>query len=488
MIQSEVRTSPLELSPEQFREAGHQLVDQIAEFLDSIRDRAVTPALSVAQVRDALQADRTLPEHGQDPVALATNAFQLLADHSLLNGHPRFWGYITSAAVPIGALGDLMAAAVNPNVGAWNLSPIATEIEAQTVRWIAEMLGYPTNCGGLFVSGGNMANIVCFLAARAAKADWDVRAEGAKPRLVSYCSSETHTWIKKAVDMAGLGTDSVRWIPADDRQRMGVQALRAQIRRDEDEGLKPFLVVGTAGSVMTGAVDPLFDLAALCKEMDLWFHVDGAYGAFAAVLPDCPKDFAALELADSIAADPHKWLYAPVEAGVALVKDEQALRGAFSYGAAYYTFGADGIDYYDLGPQNSRGFRALKVWLALQQAGRAGYEQSIGEDCRLSREMFAALGQAPGIEAVNQGLSIATFRFVPESGLSEEYLNELNRQLLTRIQHSGEAYLSNAVVGGRFLLRACIVNFRTSSADIKVLVETVSRLGRQVHGEMQAKA
>ncbi len=243
---------------------------------------------------------------------MLNHAAGLLFDHSLFNAHPRFWGYVTSSAAPIGALGELLAAAVNPNCGAWLLSPMASEIEAQTIRWIAEMLNYPTDCGGLFVSGGNMANIVCFLAARQAKAGSDVRSKGVEgARLRAYCSKETHTWIQKAADIAGLGTDSVRWIAADNEMRIDLKALRAQIRDDIAAGDKPFLVIGNAGTVSTGAMDPLPELAALCREFDLWFHVDGAYGGFAAVVPDAPAEFAGLSEADSIAVDPHKWLYAP---------------------------------------------------------------------------------------------------------------------------------------------------------------------------------
>src|SRR5579863_9633884 len=281
------RESPLAMSSAEFRAAGHQLVDRIADFIDSLPNRPVTPAESPSEVRLALGAERTLPGHGTDATRLLEHAADLLFDHSLFNSHPRFWGYITSSAAPIGALGDLLAAAVNPNVGAWLLSPMASEIEGQTIRWIAEMLGYATDCGGIFVSGGNMANIVCFLAARAAKAGSDIRSKGiGGARLRAYCSSETHTWIQKGADISGLGTDSIRWIPADEEFRMDIEMLRIRILEDIETGDKPFLVIANAGTVSTGAVDPLGCLAALCREFDLWLHVDGAYGALAAVAPD----------------------------------------------------------------------------------------------------------------------------------------------------------------------------------------------------------
>ena len=206
---SEPRISPLEMSSEEFRKLGYQLVDKLAGFLDSLPERKVTPGESPPEVRAALGAERPLPQQGADPAVLLNRAADLLIDHSLFNGHPRFWGYITSSAAPIGALGDFLAATVNQNAGAWLLSPMASEIEAQTVRWIAEMIHYPIECGGLFVSGGNMANLVCFLAARQAKAGWDLRKAGmGGSRLRVYCSKETHTWIQKAADISGLGTDA----------------------------------------------------------------------------------------------------------------------------------------------------------------------------------------------------------------------------------------------------------------------------------------
>jgi aromatic-L-amino-acid decarboxylase len=383
------RDSPLHIGPDRFRQIGHQLVDQIAALLESIPNRPVTRDESPSSIRDALGLKGRLPENGGDPGTLLATAARLVADHSLFNGHPRFFGYITSSPAPVGMLADFLASALNPNVGGWLLSPAATEIEAQTIRWIAELIGYPVGCGGLLVSGGNMANFVCFLAARAAGAGWDVRADGisdgSRPRLRCYASAETHTWIQKAADLAGIGTAGIRWIPTDRRQRMDVAQLAGRLAADKAAGDLPFIVVGTAGSVSTGAVDPLGEIGSLCREQGVWFHVDGAYGGFAAAVPDASADLRALADADSVAVDPHKWLYAPLEAGCALVRDPEALRRAFSYHPPYYHFEEQATNYVDFGPQNSRGFRALKVWLALQQAGASGYRRMIEDDIALSR-------------------------------------------------------------------------------------------------------
>lgn len=495
------RDAPLEMHGDEFRLLGYRLVDRIADFLDGLPQRPVTPAESPQAVR-ALLSPEGLPEAGEPAQELLDFAAQLLCDHSLFNGHPRFMGYVTSSAAPIGALADLLAAAINPNVGAFVLAPLASEIEAQTVRWIADLIGYPPGCAGLLVSGGNMANFVGFLAARRSKAPWDLNEEGlssASPRLVAYVSKETHTWIDKAASLFGLGAKSVRWIETDDRRQMRLDALEAQIRLDLDAGLLPFMVAAAAGTVGTGAVDPLPEIADLCKKYNLWFHVDGTYGAPAAALPDASPSLKGLRLADSIALDPHKWLYSPLEAGCALVRDPRHLVETFSHHAAYYNFSGSQedppINFYEFGMQNSRGFRALKVWLGLRQVGREGYIRMIGDDIALAEALFRAVAAHRELEAVTHSLSITTFRFVPPDlrrGSAEaavaDYLNRLNQELLNRLQNGGEAFVSNAVVAEKYLLRACIVNFRTSLADVEALPEIVVRLGREVDAEIRPQS
>jgi aromatic-L-amino-acid/L-tryptophan decarboxylase len=489
------RHAPLAMDAATFRKLGHRLVDQLAGFLESLPFGPVTRDESPSVVRDALDLTGPFPEIGTDPGPLIEETAQRLFAHSLFNGHPRFFGYITASPAPIGILGDFLAAALNPNVGAWTLSPAATEIESQTVRWIAELIGYPADCGGLLVSGGNMANFVGFLAARTAKAGWDVRRYGVSEdsgrRLRVYCSGETHTWIQKATDLGGLGTESIRWIATDSKLRMDVSALRRQIDADTAAGDVPFLVVGTAGSVSTGAVDPLPEISALCKEYGLWFHVDGAYGGFAAAVPQAHDDLRGLSLADSVAVDPHKWLYAPLEAGCALVRDPEMLRAAFAYHPPYYHFQERVTNYVDYGPQNSRGFRALKVWLALKQVGAVGYRNMIAEDIRLSQAMAQAVSRHAELQLMTQELSITTFRYVPRNlrerlreSEVELHLDALNRELVDRLQRGGETFISNAVVGGRYVLRACIVNFHTTQTDVEAVPDIVARIGREVDAEV----
>ena len=495
-----MRESPAELSAADFRTIGHQLVDDIASFLETIESRAVAPDLAPRDVRALIGSPASVPESGRDPTRILGDMAQILFANSTFNGHPRFFGYITSSAAPIGALADLLATSVNPNVGAWGLSPVATEVEKLTVRWVAELIGYSPEAGGVLVSGGNVANMVCLIAAIRAKAGWDVRDRGvADPkRLVVYASSEVHTWLQKGADICGLGVESFHPVDVDSVGAMRIDALRDLIARDRKNGFEPAMVVGTAGSVSTGAIDPLREIAALCSAESLWFHVDGAYGAPAAMLDNASPDLRALSTADSVAIDPHKWLYAPLEAGCALVRNPRALHDAFAFHPPYYKFDGAAEDpptnFHEWGPQNSRGFRALKVWATISQVGRAGYKRMIAEDIALSREMYRLASESSELEPLTQSLSIATFRYVPER-LAEsrhepdhlEYLNTLNTELLSRLQSGGRVYVSNAVVGKVFALRACIVNFRTSAADVQAVIDETLRVGRVIDHEMASE-
>ena len=485
------RDAPLAMNAETFRRLGHRLVDQLAGCLDAIPRGPVTVDATPQALRDSLRLHDPLPEAGTDAGVLLEETAAWLFAHSLFNAHPRFFGYVTAPPAPIGMLGDLLASALNANVGAWSLAPAATEVEVQAVRWIAELIGYPVNGSGIMVSGGNMANVACLLAARAAKAPWDVRVDGMRDArgrtLRVYASGETHTWLHKAVDMSGLGTDAIRWIGTDAELRLDAAELRRVMATDVAAGEVPMVVVGTAGSVSTGTVDPLREIAAIAREHGAWFHVDGAYGGFAAALPDASSDLKALNLADSVAVDPHKWLYAPLEAGCALVRDAEALRAAFAYHPPYYHFGEAATNYFDQGPQNSRGFRALKVWLALRQVGAAGYRTMIADDIRLSHAMADAVARHAELELRTQCLSITTFRYVPaelRAGVGddevERVLDRVNRELVDRLQREGELFVSNAVIGGRYYLRACIVNFHTERHDVEAVPEIVSRVGRAI--------
>jgi len=486
----ENRKNPIEINKKEFQELGYQLIDKIADFMDSIDEKPVTTTKSPSELQKLL-GDNSLPEEATPAAELLFKTTNLLFNNSLLNGHPKFLGYITSSAAPLGALADLLAATINPNVGAQILSPIATEIEKQTIKWLAEFIGVSPSYGGILVSGGNMANFTAFLAARTAKAPKTIKEYGisnTSDKLTIYCSKTTHTWVEKAAILFGLGTRSIRWIQTTSSNKIDVEFLEATIKEDIKNGCKPLMVIGTAGDVSTGVVDNLKDLSNIAKEYNLWFHIDGAYGIPAAVIPSLRSMFEGVSEADSIALDPHKWLYSPLEAGCTLVKDPQHLIDTFSSHPEYYNFssteGETAQNYYEFGLQNSRGFRALKVWMTLQQVGRSGYEKLISEDIELAEFLFLLANNHEELEAMTQNLSIATFRYVPgnlKSSLEENYLNRLNEAILNELQTGGEIFLSNAIVHEKYCLRACVVNFRTSKKDIEEIVEIVIREGRKVH-------
>ena len=486
------RETPIEITKEEFKKIGYQLIDTISDFIDTIDKKPVTTGETPGQIQNIL-GDASLPEFGMPASALFSKTADLLLNHSLLNGHPKFLGYITSSPAPIGALADLLAATVNANVGANILSPMATAIEKQTVKWLAEFIGVPSTYGGILVSGGNMANFTAFLAARTAKAPKSLKEDGLinmPGEMVLYCPKTTHTWIEKAAVLFGHGSKSVRWIPTDADNKMNNEILLQTIKDDIKNGKKPFLVVGTAGDVSTGVVDNLSAIAAICKTYDLWFHIDGAYDVPAAAIPELENLFEGILDADSIAMDPHKWLYAPLEVGCTLVKNPQHLIDTYSSHPVYYNFSNNdeepALNYYEYGFQNSRGFRALKVWMALQQVGKSGYVEMIRDDIEMSKLFFEKAIMHPELEAITQNLSIATLRYVPlgyaqSNEAKETYLNSLNEQLLNELQKGGEVFLSNAVVSEKYCLRGCIVNFRTSKKDIQEVIEIIVREGRKIY-------
>ena len=468
----------MNMSPGEFRETGRLLVELLAGFLEELPGLPVTRAENPAELR-VLLPQGGIPDKGEKSSTLVRETTKLLTEHSLFNGHPRFWGYITSSAAPLGALADMLAAAVNANVGAQALSPMATEIEQQSIQWLSQLIGYRENCGGIFVSGGNMANFLGYLAGRKNKVPI-ANPDKAEKIPTVYCAKATHTWIHKAVTLFGGGVDQIRWIDVLPTNQMDLESLTASIQRDLANDCEPFMVIGNAGTVETGGVDELQGIAAICRKFNLWFHIDGAYGAPAAALPELKSVFDGLAEADSIAIDPHKWLYSPLEAGCILVRNGEHLREAFSHRPPYYNFEGDPdnipLNYHEYGMQNSRGFRALKVWMSIRHIGKNGIIEMIRKDIRLAGELFRLVGSRKELKAISHHLSITTFKYLPrrnEGKANLEFENQFNEKLLNRLQRGGEVFLSNAIVHSAYCLRVCIVNFRTSYADLEFLVEKV---------------
>jgi glutamate/tyrosine decarboxylase-like PLP-dependent enzyme len=344
-----------------------------------------------------------------------------------------------------------------------------------------------------------MAAFTALKAARDAKAGWCVRELGmrAGPPLTIYASAQVHDVNTRAADMLGLGRDAVRIIPCDDAQRMRVDALRSAITRDIRTGHTPIAVVATGGTVSTGAIDPIDAIADVCSEYGIWLHVDGAYGGTAALTTTLKPLFRGIERADSVALDPHKWLYTPHSGGAIVVRDMQTLADAFSIHPNFVQDDKEltgrGTDLYTLGPQFSRGFHALKIWVSLLAHGWSAYERRIAHDVELAKYLYARVAEHPDLETVGPppDLSIACFRYVPRAlrgdAAAEPYLNKLNERLMSVLQLGGSVFPSNAVIDKRFALRACIVNFRTESADIDRLIDQAVVQGDALHGRMNAQ-
>jgi len=478
-------------SADRARDLGTRVVALWGELLDRLPTLPVGGRASAAEVRAAVTRDiPTEPLEIDELVdALRTIAFE----HSTYPGHSGFMAYITGAGTVPGAAADLLAAALNQNVGGFRLSPAATEIELHLGRWFASRFGLPGTAGGYVTSGGAMASFTALKAARDAKAGWSIRELGVRggPPLTMYASSEVHDVNTRAADMLGLGRDGVRQIACDAHLRMRTDALRSAIARDVRNGNQPIAVIATAGTVSTGAIDPLNDIADVCAEHGLWMHVDGAYGGTAALTDALRPLFRGIERADSVAFDPHKWLYTPHSGGAIVVRDMQTLENAFAIEPSYTHEDKEltlrGTDLFALGPQFSRGFHALKIWVSLLAHGWAAYERRIAHDVALAKYLYERASAHPELEAMGSApdLSIACFRYVPRElrgdATAEPYLNSLNERIMAELQLGGRVFPSNAVLGGKFVLRACVVNFRTEVADIDALVAQTAEQGARLH-------
>lgn len=476
---------------ERARTFGRQVVDLWGELLERLPELPVGGRATAAEVRDAVTRD--VPDEPLAPDAVIGALRTIAFEHATYTGHPGFMAYVTGAGTVPGAAADLLAAAINQNVGGYRLSPAATEIELHLGRWFASKLGLPSTAGGYITSGGAMAAFVALKAARDTKAGWAIRELGARsgPPLAIYASAEVHDVNSRAADMLGLGREAVRIVPCDDRQRLRVGVLRQMVARDIRNGAKPIAVVATAGTVSTGAIDPINDIADVCAEQGLWLHVDGAYGGVAALTRSLRPLFQGIDRADSVALDPHKWLYTPHSGGAIIVRDMACLERAFAIDPSYVHEDKDltgrGMDLYTLGPQFSRGFHALKIWISLLAHGWNAYERRISHDVALARYAYERAMGHPELEPVGPApvLSIACFRYVPPElrgdASAEPYVNRLNERLMSQLQLGGRVFPSNAVIDGKFALRACIVNFRTEADDIDALIESAASEGKRLH-------
>lgn len=469
----------LDITDDELRELSAQSVALVADYFARVAEFPVFPDTDAARVAERFRTN--VPIEGE-PLAALMEDCRAVLDASRHSGHPRFFGYVASPSTPAGAYADLIASALNANVTSWRSAPAATEIERTVVRWLGSLIGYDEDARGLLTSGGSMANLNALLIAHRVKAGGEASRRGlwaAGPPMTIYSSDQVHMSVVKAADVLGLGRDQVRLVPTDARLRLDVRRLRASLAADISSGLRPFCVVANAGTVNTGAVDPLVEIAAVAAEYDLWFHVDGAYGALAAMDETKRALFEGIDRADSVSLDPHKWLYAPVDAGCLLFRDERAVRGVLqSPDADYIKVHEQETDeafaFWDYGVELSRRFRALKIWLTLRYYGTRRVAAAIAKDNRLAAELGALVEAADDFELLAPvELSVCCFRYVPPGAQSEEGLNELNARVMHGVQRGGRAYVSNVMLGGRYGLRACVTNFRTTSRDIRATLDIV---------------
>jgi len=467
----------LDLSPDQFRELGYRAIDLLAEQLAAAREAPARRPLP-DELRQRL-LHQPLPAGEGDPAELIETVARDILPYPLGNSSPRFFAWVNSPPAPLGVLAELLAAGLNSSVAGGDHA--ATYVEHAVLNWLKALVGYPADSGGILASGGSVANLIALAVMRTVKAQGDVRVHGVQAEaapMVVYTSNQGHSCLQKAVELLGLGHHYLHQIPVDADYRLEVSLLKAQIKADRKAGLRPVCVAASAGTVNTGAIDPLDAIADLCEEERLWFHVDGAYGGFGVLAKQTEGLYRGMERADSLAVDPHKWLYVPVECGCVFVRDALAMRNTFSVVPPYLRDDRALPWFAEFGPQQSRGFKALKLWLTLQQIGEQGYRQLITRDVALARALQERIERREDFEMVAAGpLSVTCFRYAPPG---RRDLDSLNRRLLEVVQHEGQVFLTSTELHGRLVLRACIVNFRTEEKDLDLLLDVIAEAGRKV--------
>ena len=475
----------IELSAAERDVLGQAALAWVLRYFDSSADAPVYPAVSARELSQLVAAP--LPDDPQS-VDTVMSQFAALAALGRKNGHPRMFGYVQSSGSFAGVAADLLASALNQNVTSWRSAPSATTVEHVVIEWLKSMVGFDPAGTGVLLSGGSFANFAGLAVALRASTDLDLNQYGVsvlpgRPRI--YASAMTHMSTPKAAAMLGLGRDAIVAVPVDAEFRMDVAALESRITADRAAGCHIVCVVANAGDVNTGAIDPLCAIADVCARLAVWLHVDGSYGGLAAGAPRVGSALAALGRADSLSLDPHKWLYAPLDVGCLLVRDGRRLRQAFAQGAAYIDVIADTdmseFAFWDHGPELSRRFRALKIWFILKCHGARAIRAAIDDNIAVAQQLAALIDASDDFERLAPvPLSIVCFRYLPASlrgpGDHTAALNAFNRALMVDIQRDGDSYLSNAQIGAAFALRACIVNFRTRTADARHLLETIRRV------------
>jgi aromatic-L-amino-acid decarboxylase len=469
-----MNAGPLELSVDRFRDLAGRVVDEVSGYLDRLDEGPIRPASTGAETVQ-LFADRA-PE-----VGLGAAAFDELATviaHSRA-GNGRFLGYVMGSGEPVAALGDLFASVINQNGTAWRSGPAATVIERTVVSWLAEAIGCP-GFAGSFTSGGSMANLMGLAMARESRAPANERSVSDG---VVYASSQVHMSIGKAVALLGIGRQNLRLLPCTESFQLSASLLREAVAADRAAGLRPIAVIASAGTIVTGAIDPIAEVVAIAQQEDLWVHVDGAYGLPAALVQ--PEKFVGLDEVDSLSLDAHKWLYQPLDCSVLLYRDRSVARRTFAstddYAASLSNDEIEGDVFFEESIELSRRARALKLWLSLRYHGLTAFRQAIADNLRQARLLADLVDREPALERVaDVPLSAVCFRWV---GGDPSTIDQDNAKILEQVNRRGLVYLSNATVHDRFVLRACITNHRTTDADMLAVVEEVTAAASQTEAK-----
>lgn len=476
------------LDPEnwdEMRALAHRMIDDAVDYIQNVAERPVWQPVP-AEVRQRLQSPAPLQPEGPGP---AYEEFKRdILPYPMGNIHPRFWAWYMGAGTFMGAMGDFMAAIMNPNVGGGH--HVAPLVEQQVIGWMRDMMGLPETASGLLTSGASAANFISITVARNTNCGYDVRHQGVQAApgpLTLYASTEVHSCNQKAVETLGLGSEGLRGIPVNPDYTIDIEALQKQIDADRAAGMVPFCVIGSAGTINTGAIDDLDALADLCEREKLWFHVDGAIGAVAILAANVRQQLAGIQRADSIALDLHKWMHIPFEAGCVLVRNESAHREAFSLTPEYLAreteakgLASGNFWFSDYGLQLTRQFRALKVWLSIKEHGLERFGRMIARNVEQAQYLGGLIEQQPELELTAPiGLDIVCFRFNP-GGLSAERLERLNRDILAELQEQGIAAPSYTTLRGVYCLRVAIANHRSRTEDFDLLVKETIRIGKSL--------
>jgi aromatic-L-amino-acid decarboxylase len=490
-VTSATQADEVSLDPqnwEELRQVGHRMLDDMVDYLATVRER---PAWRPTPEHVKRLLDVPAPRRPEDLSGVYSTFRESILPYPTGNIHPRFWGWVMGTGTPVGLLAELLAAGMNAHVAGYDQS--AAYVEDQVIRWMIELLGFPADASGVLVTGGTVANFVGLTVARSAKAGFDVRRHGLQgsdgPRMLVYGSSETHACVARSCDWLGLGRDALRLVPVTERYEIDLAALRAMITADRAHGHRPICVIGNAGTVGTAAVDDLTAIAALCRVEDLWFHVDGSFGALAALSPVLKPIVAGIEQADSLAFDLHKWGNIQYDVGCTLVRSPELHRAAFGGSEpSYLAPMARGIQpgplrFAERGLQLSRGFRALKVWMSLTVQGADAWGRVIQQNVEQAAHLAALIGAEPALELLAPvSLNIVVFRYRGRGG-AEDRLKALNQEILIRLQESGVAVLSSTTLRGRFALRMANTNHRTRREDMDTLVEAILDLAHRIESE-----